>query len=113
MTTVEERVARLEGGYEHLATKADLASAESRLSERISGLEIKIAELGAQMLLIAQAVIVPSERNAMGFGRGQQATGFPAPLPQILQNSSGNHNECRARIYQSVKLLKASPGGIS
>ena len=34
MTTAcstEERVARLEGGYEHLATKADLAAMESRL----------------------------------------------------------------------------------
>ena len=31
MTTTEERLARLEGAYEHLATKADLKSAELRI----------------------------------------------------------------------------------
>ncbi len=47
MVTVEERVSRLEGGYEHLATKADLAnlrtdiqSIEIRLLVRLGGLMI-------------------------------------------------------------------------
>ena len=31
MATVEERVSRLEGGYEHLATKADLYKAVVQL----------------------------------------------------------------------------------
>ena len=69
MATVEERVARIEGGYEHLATKADLASAESRLSERISGLEIKIAELNSHLVLIARAVIPPAAKSPMGFNQ--------------------------------------------
>ena len=30
-TTTEERVSRLEGAYEHLATKADLKAAELRI----------------------------------------------------------------------------------
>ena len=67
MATVEERVARKKGGYEHLATKADLANAESRLSARISGLEIKIAELNSHMVLIARAVIPPAAKSPMRF----------------------------------------------
>ena len=31
MATTEERVSRLEGAYEHLATKADIKSAELRI----------------------------------------------------------------------------------
>lgn len=34
--SLTERVARLEGAYEHLATKADLAQMESRLTWRIT-----------------------------------------------------------------------------
>ena len=34
-TKVEERVSRLEGGYEHLATKADLAALETRLTRLV------------------------------------------------------------------------------
>ena len=36
--TLTERVARLEGAYEHLATKADLAQMESRLTLRMIGM---------------------------------------------------------------------------
>ena len=31
MTTVEERLSRIEGGYEHLATKADVYQLENRM----------------------------------------------------------------------------------
>ena len=31
MATVEERLSRIEGGYEHLATKADLYQLENRM----------------------------------------------------------------------------------
>ena len=34
--SLTERVARLEGAYEHLATKADLAQMEARLTWRIT-----------------------------------------------------------------------------
>ena len=33
MTTLEERVSRLEGAYEHLATKADVADVKTDISE--------------------------------------------------------------------------------
>ena len=32
ITTMEERVSRIEGGYEHLATKADLANIRAELA---------------------------------------------------------------------------------
>ena len=38
MATLEERVSRLEGGYEHLATKADLHALETRLTRWMIGL---------------------------------------------------------------------------
>ena len=34
---ITERMARLEGAYEHLATKADLAQLESRMTWRLIG----------------------------------------------------------------------------
>lgn len=42
MTTgpsIEERVSRLEGAYEHLATKADIAELKGELQDRLSGFE--------------------------------------------------------------------------
>ena len=38
MATLEERVSRLEGGFEHLATKADLHALETRLTRWMIGL---------------------------------------------------------------------------
>lgn len=38
MSTLEERVSRLEGGYAHLATKADLHALETRLTRWMIGL---------------------------------------------------------------------------
>ena len=47
MTTLEERVSRLEGGYEHLATKADVAELRGDISRVESRLESRIeAEIG-------------------------------------------------------------------
>ncbi len=38
MSTLEERVSRLEGGYEHLATKADLYRAVVQLGLLMTGI---------------------------------------------------------------------------
>ena len=51
MASIEERVSRIEGGYEHLATKADLAHLESRLMMRLGGL-----------IVVATGVIVAAMR---------------------------------------------------
>ena len=42
MVTLEERVSRLEGAYDHLATKADLYQLENRLIRWLFGLMVAI-----------------------------------------------------------------------
>ncbi len=54
MATVEERVSRLEGAYDHLATKADLAALESKLTYRMASLQL----IGMGVTISAVAVIV-------------------------------------------------------
>ena len=44
-----ERVSRIEGGYEHLATKADLARVEASLTETKAELKADIAELDGKI----------------------------------------------------------------
>ena len=46
---ITERVARLEGAYEHLATKADLAQLELRLTQEMARLETRMTQQMAQM----------------------------------------------------------------
>ena len=43
MASETERLARLEGAYDHLATKADLASLETRLTTWFAGLLVLVA----------------------------------------------------------------------
>ena len=47
--TNTERIARLEGAYEHLATKADLAQMELRLTQETSRLTQDMAKLEMRM----------------------------------------------------------------
>ena len=49
MPTIEERLAKMEGSSEHLATKADLAQMELRLLLRLGGL---IVAVGAAVVVI-------------------------------------------------------------
>ena len=42
MATLEQRVSRIEGAYEHLATKADLSQLENRLISDINQLENRL-----------------------------------------------------------------------
>ena len=44
MTTSEERLSRLEGGYEHLATKADLQTLEARMVKQMADSETRMAK---------------------------------------------------------------------
>ena len=46
---ITERVARLEGAYEHLATKADLAQLELRLTQEMAQAESRMAQEMAQV----------------------------------------------------------------
>ena len=65
MTTIEERVSRLEGGYEHLATKADLAALkgdlaalENRISKDMSALEARLTRLFLGALIAVASLAV-------------------------------------------------------
>ena len=63
MATVstEERLSRLEGGYEHLATKADLFQLENRMMMHIAQLESRlmrwIVSLMVGVALVALAAV--------------------------------------------------------
>ena len=48
-SSLGERVSRIEGGYEHLATKADLAQMRAELKAEIAGLGGKIAGLDGKI----------------------------------------------------------------
>ena len=50
---ITERVARLEGAYEHLATKADLAQMETRMTWRLIG-----AMMGMSGIIITAVALI-------------------------------------------------------
>ena len=67
--TLEERVSRLEGGYEHLATKADLFDLRADLKTDItrveSRLKAKLASLESRLLrwmigMVLTSIVVAS-----------------------------------------------------
>ena len=49
--SVDSRVSRLEGGYEHLATKADMKDLENRLFVRLG---LLIVAVGAAVVIVQQ-----------------------------------------------------------
>ena len=49
MATVEERLSRLEGGYEHLATRADLYQFENRMTLWLVSLVVTVAVLAVSV----------------------------------------------------------------
>ncbi len=54
--TIEERLARLEGVYDHLASKADLAELRAVLKDDIARLQADIAELKGSVKILLVAV---------------------------------------------------------
>jgi hypothetical protein len=57
MATVEQRISRLEGAYEHLATKADLSQLENRLIKWMVGLQLGgVVALAAIVSTVATAI---------------------------------------------------------
>ena len=49
MTTVEERLSRLEGVYDHLASKADVAKVETQIADLRAELKGDIAGLRTEL----------------------------------------------------------------
>ena len=58
MTMIEERVSRLEGGYEHLATKADLANLKAELNDKLNALEARLTRLFLGALIAVASLAV-------------------------------------------------------
>ena len=58
--STEERVSRLEGGYDHLATKEDVANVRTEVAESESRTAQRIADAEARItrLLIAIGVLI-------------------------------------------------------
>ena len=52
MANTEERLARIEGGYEHLATKADLANMENRIIRWVAGTQLAVIVLVVAIMTI-------------------------------------------------------------
>lgn len=62
MTTDAERLARLEGAYEHLATKADLKDLELRLTSDLRSLETRLTVRLMLVVSLATGVVVAVDR---------------------------------------------------
>ena len=53
MASLEERVSRLEGGQEHLATKADLANTKAEIIKWMFGIGLGVVALNSSITLAA------------------------------------------------------------
>ncbi len=58
MATLEERVSRLEGGYDHLATKADLSDLKSEIKSELMQIESRL--LRWMIAMVLTSIIVAS-----------------------------------------------------
>ena len=67
MATTEERVSRLEDAYEHLATKADLATFKGEVMLALSALTAEVVNLKAAVARIEMTLL----------SQGKQPLGFP------------------------------------
>lgn len=56
MTEITERVARLEGAYDHLATKADIQALNADLTAKMAAMEKEIGKLKGGATAVAVGV---------------------------------------------------------
>ncbi len=59
-TSLGERVSRIEGGYEHLATKADLAQLKAELKADVARMDGEIRGIKWWILSVGAAVVALS-----------------------------------------------------
>lgn len=57
MATIEDRVSRLEGAYDHLATKADVAELKADLIKWMVGLMVASVAVATSLALFVQSLI--------------------------------------------------------
>ena len=60
MTSIDERVARIEGGYEHLATKADIAELRSEVRTMKWMLGLGLMAVVAVSAVLQMIALLPS-----------------------------------------------------
>ena len=76
--TDPERLSRLEGAHLHMATKADLAALETRLTEKAIESEIRTADKIAALEIRLTEKILESENRLIKWGIGIAVTAFAA-----------------------------------
>jgi hypothetical protein len=69
MATVEERLSRLEGVYEHLATKADIEALRGDFERAIEALRGDIVRAEARMLRWTMGTIIAAAAVFIGIDR--------------------------------------------
>ena len=89
MTTMEERVSRLEGGYEHLATKADVMAVQAAIQAEITRV---------QSATQAETTRLQSATQAETTRLQAEITRLQAKLPAVKGTSGGLRGEVRLLI---------------
>ncbi len=69
MAMMEQRVSRLEGAFEHMATKADIASLKADIAKLEARLETSIANLKTDIVAV-ESRLLRWTVGAMGVGFG-------------------------------------------
>ncbi len=68
--TTEERVSRLEGSYEHMASKSDLAELKAEFAGLRADLLLGFREMQLQLAELRNLII--SQRGAVSFKQSQE-----------------------------------------
>ena len=68
--TTEERVSRLEGSYEHMASKSDLAELKTEFAGLRADLLLGFREMQLQLAELRNLII--SQRGTVGFKQSQE-----------------------------------------
>ena len=68
--STEERVSRLEGSYEHMASKSDLAELKTEFAGLRADLLLGFREMQLQLAELRNLII--SQRGAVGFKQSQE-----------------------------------------
>lgn len=63
MASLEERVSRLEGGYDHLATKVDLANTKVEIIKWVVGVSLGV---GIGVVALTSSIVLTALRIMVG-----------------------------------------------
>ena len=103
MVTVEERLSRIEGGYEHVATKADVAEIKAEIATARAENAAAIAQIDAKLT----AAIADNKAELAAAIAGNKAE-FAAAIAQIdakLSAGIARNGEAIAELRSAMKIL--------